>query len=719
MRLRYALAAAVCFCALGSLRADERTDLEVRGEVRRQLEALGSSDPSARQGAVEALVDLGPAAKPYLQDALASLDPDVRFYVLFVLQADDVRVERLVRQIVEGHSEDSGTYPSALEARRELIGLQSSGKLTMLARIARRYGSDSGKRRNGRYVVTSLDLLWELLEKTPAEQVPAELPALMARLCELDLGDGFHDLAHAFAFLPPETAQRVLREQIADGRPLARVRAARVLAEFVSAEAAPEAVAWVAPLLGDDDPRLREGALIALDVMPLKDEHMAPVLGLLSDRAPEVASEALRIAGERGLAFARQPAENVATDPARPLSVRLEAVRTLGLIGDPASAPGLRALADPVASGKELAILAHWALGAVGGEKAAEGILSLVQTRYPQEDPLYFGLSRLGGVDGLGALDALLARGLDIGRVVSAYTRCVKDRALAITEVREFASTARAGHFQLAAQALSDMAADFDQPNAAAREHALQSLARLYLTSGNDQQRDILLPILSRVGGPRDPLLKAQLAQKLVGSITSPRLTRMRRENAADALARVDAAQALAAIRSQLASAAAGRSDSMRDYARSLVRSMARAGDSSKVIELALPYSRKQVDEAQPDQRAWRQNDVGIDLLYAKQLDNAILEFRRMIWCRAQDYIASYNIACGYSLAGEVDEALRYLRRSVRHGYDDPRHMRTDTDLTSLHGDPRFQRLVRRMFLQEETGLPRPDESWPRNPSDD
>jgi len=663
MRLRYALAAALTCCLVGPLQADERNDLELRGEVLRQLQALGSDDPSARQQAVEALAGLGSEAKPYLQEALDSLDPEVRFYVLFVLQADDVRVERLVRKIVEGHKDDPGTYPSALEARRELIGLDGVSKLTMLARIARRYGADSEKRRNGRYVVTALDLLWELLGKTPADKIPAGLAGLMAGLCELDLGDGFHELAQGFALLPKQQAYDALRAVLNDGSPLGQVRAARVLSEFVLREDASQALLWIAPLLRDDDPRLREGALIALDVMPLPDEQLLPVLGLISDRSPEVASTALRIAGERGMAFARQPAEKLATDVARPLSVRLEAVRTLGLIGDPAAIPALQALADPALMGKQLGILAHWALGAVGAPKSEQALTGLLRAQYPQEDPLYYGLSRLGGVDGVGGLKQLLDRGLDVGRVLNALASCVPDRKLAVREVRAFASRNRGGNFQLAAQALGEMAADFDQPGDGGREQALQALARLYLQSSDDSQRDVLMPILSRVGGPQDPLLKAQLAQKLAQSITSPRLTRMRRENAADALARVDAAQALAAIRSQLAGAAAGRSDSMRDYARALVRSMARAGDSSKVIEIALPYSRQQVEGAQPDQRAWRQNDVGIDLLYAKQLDLAILEFRRMIWCRSQDYIAAYNIACGYSLAGKVDESLRYLRR--------------------------------------------------------
>ena len=88
-------------------------------------------------------------------------------------------------------------------------------------------------------------------------------------------------------------------------------------------------------------------------------------------------------------------------------------------------------------------------------------------------------------------------------------------------------------------------------------------------------------------------------------------------------------------------------------------------------------------------------------------------EFRRMLWSDPRDYIAAYNIACGYSLAGRHEESLRYLRRAVRNGYRDPDHMSTDPDLFPLHDDARYHIILERLRLHQETPLPFPEEPWP------
>jgi hypothetical protein len=55
-----------------------------------------------------------------------------------------------------------------------------------------------------------------------------------------------------------------------------------------------------------------------------------------------------------------------------------------------------------------------------------------------------------------------------------------------------------------------------------------------------------------------------------------------------------------------------------------------------------------------------------------------------------------YNVGCLAALSGKRDEALRWLTDAVHHGLPPSvaSAMDKDTDLVSLHGDPRFEALV-------------------------
>jgi non-specific serine/threonine protein kinase/serine/threonine-protein kinase len=53
-----------------------------------------------------------------------------------------------------------------------------------------------------------------------------------------------------------------------------------------------------------------------------------------------------------------------------------------------------------------------------------------------------------------------------------------------------------------------------------------------------------------------------------------------------------------------------------------------------------------------------------------------------------------YNFACAAAIAGRRNEALEYLGQAIDHGYANPAEMAADSDLTSLHGDPRFDALI-------------------------
>ncbi len=60
-----------------------------------------------------------------------------------------------------------------------------------------------------------------------------------------------------------------------------------------------------------------------------------------------------------------------------------------------------------------------------------------------------------------------------------------------------------------------------------------------------------------------------------------------------------------------------------------------------------------------------------------------------------QEPLTLYNVGCVYSLLGRPDEALDCLEKATRFGYFNKDWIRRDSDLSALHGHPRFESLVK------------------------
>lgn len=67
---------------------------------------------------------------------------------------------------------------------------------------------------------------------------------------------------------------------------------------------------------------------------------------------------------------------------------------------------------------------------------------------------------------------------------------------------------------------------------------------------------------------------------------------------------------------------------------------------------------------------------------------------KRLARLRKNDPVVHYNLACSFALLGKKDEAFLTLARAIEVGYNDFDHLKRDSDLISLHGDPRFQELL-------------------------
>jgi len=62
--------------------------------------------------------------------------------------------------------------------------------------------------------------------------------------------------------------------------------------------------------------------------------------------------------------------------------------------------------------------------------------------------------------------------------------------------------------------------------------------------------------------------------------------------------------------------------------------------------------------------------------------------------------ITLYNLACTEALAGKTTEALDYLNRAVKNGYNRLEHMLNDSDLISIIQTPEFLRIVSELSFQ-------------------
>jgi tetratricopeptide (TPR) repeat protein len=60
----------------------------------------------------------------------------------------------------------------------------------------------------------------------------------------------------------------------------------------------------------------------------------------------------------------------------------------------------------------------------------------------------------------------------------------------------------------------------------------------------------------------------------------------------------------------------------------------------------------------------------------------------------AEDPVVWYNLACSLALSTRIDDAFDALNRAVELGYNDYDGMKKDPDLTTLHGDARFESIL-------------------------
>jgi hypothetical protein len=85
-----------------------------------------------------------------------------------------------------------------------------------------------------------------------------------------------------------------------------------------------------------------------------------------------------------------------------------------------------------------------------------------------------------------------------------------------------------------------------------------------------------------------------------------------------------------------------------------------------------------------------------IRLLQDKKYKQSIQLYEKVLRTDPKDSTALYNLACAYSLMGDKNKAIKYLRMSVAAGYTNFSHMDRDTDLDSIRDHRGYKDLLKK-----------------------
>jgi Flp pilus assembly protein TadD len=75
---------------------------------------------------------------------------------------------------------------------------------------------------------------------------------------------------------------------------------------------------------------------------------------------------------------------------------------------------------------------------------------------------------------------------------------------------------------------------------------------------------------------------------------------------------------------------------------------------------------------------------------------------RKLVKAMPDCDLVHYNHACSLALSGLAVEAMDAIELAIELGYDDPAHLAADKDFSSVRKEPRFQRLLKRLYIEAE-----------------
>jgi len=73
---------------------------------------------------------------------------------------------------------------------------------------------------------------------------------------------------------------------------------------------------------------------------------------------------------------------------------------------------------------------------------------------------------------------------------------------------------------------------------------------------------------------------------------------------------------------------------------------------------------------------------------------------KQLVKLLPHDAIANYNLACSYSLIGDIGSSLKAIKIAIKKGYSDIDFMQKDPDLETIRKDSRFKKLVDKLIKE-------------------
>jgi beta-lactamase regulating signal transducer with metallopeptidase domain len=116
------------------------------------------------------------------------------------------------------------------------------------------------------------------------------------------------------------------------------------------------------------------------------------------------------------------------------------------------------------------------------------------------------------------------------------------------------------------------------------------------------------------------------------------------------------------------------------------------------------------IKDALDDDQDWF--GVGLDLLRLRQFDQAINAFQHSIKEGEKVGTSMYNVACAYSLKGDVRSGMHWLAESIENGFDSKDKLRHDPDIALLRQQPGFELLVKKAEDLQMKGCCDDDDDW-------
>lgn len=93
--------------------------------------------------------------------------------------------------------------------------------------------------------------------------------------------------------------------------------------------------------------------------------------------------------------------------------------------------------------------------------------------------------------------------------------------------------------------------------------------------------------------------------------------------------------------------------------------------------------------------RLWLQ--YGLSCHWTGQYQKAVKAYQRADELGVSPATTRYNLACAYSMMGDLDHAFAWLDKSIEAGFSTVAYVKGDTDLVNLREDPRYPEYLHRV----------------------